>query len=287
MRYITQDLRKLEGKLVLVPFGDIHHDTASCDQRKWEEDLTELGGWEGNGDTIAFIGCGDYVDFASPSERVAIRGGKSGYGLHETTYETLDRNAQRALDSFAASIKGKIKNPLLLTLLSGHHYFEFQSQILGEEWYARTGDEYLCSLFPGALYGGKLARIKLLFPHGLTLDIVASHGYGSARTDGARTLKRTRMPEAASGANIYLMGHDNTRMVIDKEPIYTDGAGRPFSFKQYFVGIGSYQRAYLEHPHHSYVEGLLLAPSGLGFIPFIIQPGKRRGKWHLDYRALI
>ena len=104
MRYLTHDLRNLEGReLVIVPFGDVHLNTKSCDSEKFRGLVEELARKRRKGAVVRMVGCGDYNDPFSPSERVTIGKGSKGYGLHDTSYEVLDKLAYSITDKLSSS----------------------------------------------------------------------------------------------------------------------------------------------------------------------------------------
>src|SRR3972149_8334872 len=77
-----------EGQqLLLVPIGDIHWDTEECDQERASRFVQWVKRQEHRGAIVRIIGMGDYLDFASPSERYKI----ASADLHDGSYVTLDK----------------------------------------------------------------------------------------------------------------------------------------------------------------------------------------------------
>lgn len=282
MEHIKKDVRNLKGDLVIVPMGDLHSNTDGCDKER----LAGLFAWikrQQKKKEVLILGVGDYIDAWSPSERAVIGGGKSGYGLHETSYEELDRVAFALSDRFLEYFKG-VKPGSVVELGEGHHFMTFKSKKSGKYCNLST-TEYMCDKL-GAKFGTEVAYVEFLLPHGLKLKVVATHGYGGARTDGARVVKRTRMADTFGDAHIYLMGHDNTKAVYTKQRIGFDG-GEMYALKQYFCGTGSFQRAYTIGGETNYVERLLLPPNDLGVVMIHVQVEERKGKWRLDYHISV
>jgi hypothetical protein len=263
--------------LYLIPIGDI--------QSESEYDrLADLVNWclerEKEGHIVRLWGQGDYFETFSPSERAALRHGKSGYGLHETTQEKLDQQVQAQADEFlgiVGPLRGKV-----LGLLRGHHKHDFF--IPKDARVGLTTDQYLCHKLD-AVYFGSVVVIKLLI-NGLLFTVFASHGYGNARTKGARLNKRLRMRDVYLDANWYVMGHDNEKMVDVDEPMFTNDEGVYYK-KQYFSGSGSFQRSYeVGRADGGYVEDALYPPCSLGVVICTIKVVKgKNGKPRLDYHV--
>ena len=116
----------------------------------------------------------------------------------------------------------------------------------------------------------------------LPFEIFATHGYGSARTPGARITKRIRMREVYLAANWYVMGHDNEKSVYVTEAL----RDREY-IKQYYSGSGSFQRSYnFDEPEGTYAEKLLLPPSALGVVICRVEIQQDEyGKSRLDYHV--
>lgn len=262
--------------LYVIPVGDV--------QSESEYDrLSGLIAWcverEKEGSIVRLLGMGDYFETFSPSERAALRHGKSGYGLHETTQEKLDSMVQEQADEFYNIVKPMRKH--FFGLLRGHHKHDF---FLGAKGRATTTDKYLCEKLD-CEYFGSVVAVKALI-NGLPFVIFASHGYGNARTKGARLNKRLRMRDVYLDANWYVMGHDNEKMVDVDEPMFTNDEGVYYK-KQYFSGSGSFQRSYqVGKAEGGYVEDALYPPSSLGVVICKIQVVKNKeGKNRLDYHV--
>lgn len=230
------------------------------------------------GHIVKLWGIGDYFETFSPSERAALQAGKSGYGLHETTKEKLDQWVQGEADAVYKILKPMTGN--FICLLTGHHkhlWFVPKGKKEG-----MTTDEYLCQKL-GCEYAGDLVQIQLLI-NGLRFKIFAAHGYGSARTIGARMAKRIRMRDVVSDANWYVMGHDDEKMVVPTETIVTNDHGEVSYLKQYFSGSGSFQRSYtMGKADAGYIEQGLYPPASLGVVIGTVMLREKNGKPALDY----
>lgn len=277
------DIKLKEGQRAwIAPFNDIHYNTDECDKPRFRRFVK----WGANkiekGDRLVAIGLGDYDDAVSPSERASISSAKGGYGFHDTTLKAMDKTAMQMTEHFARIIrpwKGHIAG-----LAEGHHFMTF-SGFAPPKIRARTTTEYLCQILD-TKYLGQINHITLDFGHQLHLKILSGHGYGGARTAGARVLKRVRMAEVAR-AHLYFQGHDNEKM-IKSQNILDIVDGKYVSIPQLFCGTGSFQRAYpIDDPQGGYVEALMLPPSDLGPVITEVEKERRGGKWRLECRTSI
>lgn len=266
-----------DQNLLLIPIGDIQSDSEY-------DRLEKLVAWclerEKGGHIVRLFGMGDYFETFSPSERATLKAGKSGYGLHETTQEWLDAAVQDRADTIYSIVK-----PLtgrFLGLLRGHHKHDFFVPKDARE--GLTTDLYLCHKL-NCTYFGSVVVIKLLI-NGLPFTIFATHGYGNARTPGARLAKRLRMREVYLDANWYVMGHDNEKVVYPIEGLFTDPDGSLHYLKQYFSGSGSFQRSYESgKADGGYAEDALYPPSSLGVVICSLKVEKKNGRSRLDYHV--
>lgn len=275
----TKSIKLKEGITYwIAPFGDVHYNTDECDKDRFHLFIEWLANHIKQGNDVGLIGVGDYNDALSPSERASLVAAKGGYGLHDTSLKTLDKTAEEMSDTFYNVVK-----PLrghFLGLLDGHHFMTF-SGIARQSIRGRTNTEYLCDKLGCPYLGVGMGWIELDFGYGFQLKIMASHGYGGARTAGARVIKRVRMAEVAR-ADIYLMGHDDEKMAKESQVLdFVDGKYE--SREQVFIATGSFQRGYPLGISGGYVEQLLLPPCGLGTVLVGVELEKRKGRYHMHH----
>ena len=276
---VTKSIKLTEGPTYwIAPFGDVHYNTDEADKERFQLFIEWLTAHIKRGNNVGLIGVGDYNDALSPSERASLVASKGGYGLHDTSLKTLDKTAKEMSDTFLNVVK-----PLkghFLGLLDGHHYMTF-SGMSPTGLRGRTNTEYMCDKLDCPYLGVGLGIIELDFGYGFKLVIAASHGYGGARTSGARVSKRVRMAEVVR-ADIYLMGHDDEKMAKESQVLdFIDG--KYVSREQVFIGTGSFQRGYPSGESGGYVEQLLLPPCGLGTVLIGVELEKRKGRYHLHH----
>jgi hypothetical protein len=282
------EVKLKEGqRLHLFGLGDIHYNASNCDKDR----LKRLVEWcirrKEEGDEVKIIGMGDYNDPLSTSERQSIIGVKGGAGLHDTTLEVLDEINDRLTSTLY-----RVLEPLtgcFLGLLEGHHYMTFMHS--DHAWVGATSTQFLGFKLKTE-YFGTLANIKLKFPPSQeSLEIVAHHGWGSARTAGGRLTKRERFGrDAFPDANIVMLGHDHTKIAgvastLRRDSTSPDGVKY---VKHYYIGTGSFLKGYvLGSPKGSYVEAGGMAPSDLGVTIVEVTLEKKRGKYRMDYHVSI
>ncbi|MEK7112034.1 MAG: hypothetical protein AAB875_01790, partial [Patescibacteria group bacterium] len=176
------------------------------------------------------------------------------------------------ISAILAPLKGDIAG-----LLRGHHWLSFAQNVRAD--LPADTNQLLAQLLECPYFGSTVQLTVRV--NKIPFKIFASHGYGSARTPGARVSKRLRMREVVLDAHWYVMGHDNDKMVYPTEAL----VGREY-MKQYFSGSGSFQRSYnFDKTEGSYAEDLLLPPSALGVVIAKIDIKEKHGKQQLNYHV--
>jgi len=257
-----------KGEFILMPVGDIQytgtrHDTADIDRLKRHVE------WGVKHDAW-FLGMGDYIDFASPSNRQRIKAA----ALYDTAEDVIEETAIKMTDElYNKALKGS--EGRWLGLLEGHHYTQLRD--------GTTSDQYLTRKLKSRFLG-TCAYIRLVFPGGTTKKsnvlIWAHHGVGSGRI-GAPLNKLELLPTYWD-ADIYLMGHQSKKVAAPLDRIYPvfNGNGRPHLNHRTLIiaGTGGFSRAYLQGhcqgntPRGGYVEKGMLSPVALGGIVVKIRP---------------
>jgi hypothetical protein len=257
-------------RLYLIPLGDIQ-DEGELDR------LDDLVKWsldhEKRGDLVRLFGTGDYFETFSPSERVK----KAAANFHETTLESIDRGIKAQADDYIRRLKpmrGKI-----FFKLQGHHWDNVK---VGNGM--MSSDQYIAESLNAEFAGDGTVHMELLV-NGFPFKSFGMHGYGSARTGGAKLNKRLRLREVVPDANWYWMGHDNSKIIDTQEPLVVRN-GKQEYLKQYISGVGCLQRAYFENKLQTgYAERLALAPASIGFVVCMINVEERKGERRLNYHV--
>lgn len=275
--------RLKEGQsLFLIPLGDVHWGCAEHDEGRFLRLIEWATQKKKEGHLLRFTGMGDLMELPSPSERAALVGAKGGFGLHETTLKTFDEFFQSRCDKFLEVI-APIKNDFL-GLLRGHHVYQYSP--LSDHRGMNT-DEYLTQKI-GCEYFGLVAYYRLQFPQAKKdIKVIAHHGYGSARTPGAKLSKRNRVLEGFK-ANIILQGHDDAKLINVTNVLDLDDNGELIAEKVCVAATGSFQKAYLPgDAHGGYAEEQFFSPNDLGVVSFEFKIEKRDGKPRLHWRGSL
>lgn len=275
-----------EGQtLWICPFNDIHYNTEECDRERFHRYIQWGSNKIKNGDIIYGIGLGDYNDYQSPSERAVDASAKGGYGKHETTLKEYDKLLEKVTLEFASVMEPWHVPGGYMFFQEGHHWGCY-SAFYKKAYRSSSNTEQLADLL-GAPFVGQLGYYSIDLGHGLNFRVVGAHGYGGARTPGARVIKRIRMNEVVE-ADLYLMAHDNTKMAISDNVLSYGIDGTYVARKRTYCGTGSFQRAYPDNATNGgYVEALMLPPSDLGAVITSVRVEKRNGKFRLDWHTSV
>ena len=273
MIFTEHKVKLAKGKtLFIVPFGEVQSEEEYPRLAKLVEWLLKR---KAEGHSILSLGMGDYFESPSPSDRAAMKAAKRGFGF----YEELARDIMRIYEKRTIEIY-KILQPLtgrVAGLLRGHHWLEFATNLRAD--LPADSNRLLAQLLK-CPYLGSTVQLTVRVNE-IPFRVFASHGYGSARTPGARLAKRLRMREVVLDAHWYVMGHDNDKVVYPTEVL----VGQEY-LKQYFSGSGSFQRSYnFDKTEGSYAEDLLLPPSALGVVIAKVELKMKNGARMLDYHV--
>ena len=205
----TVKYTSINKPLSLFPIGDLHYGAKDRHMnalwspgyfKRWLKRVASR-------DDARLIGTGDYIDFASGSNRQRL----DRRSLHDSTYFKLAEQAQTDADNLIEELlpfKGKI-----LGLLEGNHYFELPD--------GRSTTEYLCDVLDCKYLGGtSMVRLAQRYQNNTTyLDIALRHGRGAGQSAGA-TLNELEKFSRGFLADIYLMGHDHKSAWYPKAHMY-------------------------------------------------------------------
>src|ERR1041384_639566 len=161
---------KYNEPIYVIPFGDVHRSAPLCHVEKWKEFLE----WAKTKKRAYFLGCGDYDDLASTSEREMLGNPK----MHESTVKTLESLYYSHTKRFAEEIK--FMKGRCIGFLEGNHYGQFQN---GTTTTQKLAEHLECK------YLGVSSFIRLSFQPiersgPLSIDIWAHHGQGASRLLG-------------------------------------------------------------------------------------------------------
>ena len=200
-----------------------------------------------------FLGTGDYIDFASPSNRKKL----SNADLYDNTTMVLEDAVSHLTDLlFEAHLWPTADR--WLGLVQGHHFGMVEP--------VYTSDEYLAfqHLHCPFLHSCALVRVLVRGPNGRhgAVRLWVHHGEGSG--DPIAKLQKIA---AHFEADYYIMGHTTQRGI--KPCAYVsdgiDGWGTPTLKDRIYwlISTGGWLRAYAEW-NSDYAEKAMYAPAALG-----------------------
>jgi len=247
--------------ILLIPFGDVHYGAPGFSDRHWREFLADAKKKK----NAYFLGMGDYCDFASTSERTALR----QINLHDATRELLETVAHKQLTHFRRSISWM--GDRLLGIIGGNHTFEFSD---GE-----VADKKLADLM-GVPWLGVCAVLRLqIVYHGCktAIDIFAHHGTGGGGTTEGNSINQVAKLRQWVQADIYIEGHDHDRWTKPGKPRlepYLDHKSGSLEVRErptLLVRSGSFLKAY-EPGTSSYIADAAKGPCQLGTVEIQLWP---------------
>lgn len=249
------------GEVVVVPIGDLQYtgESGSTVLRLLKDTIAR-----GLDRDAYFLGMGDYIDFASPSNRARLKTAD----LYDTAKKFIDESV-RALNlelyqKVLAPTKGR-----WLGLLRGHHFHTYETGI--------STDNELCGWLE-APFLGTCGYVRILAMHKrsrlVSFTIWCHHGAGGGQSTGSPLLKLERQANHWD-ADLFLIGHQSKLVSAPIERIYPiwDGPIPHLAHRKIMLACtGSFSRGYMvgtkqgAEPAGDYVEQKMLTPTALGAI---------------------
>lgn len=257
--------------VMLAPLGDIQWTGASgtTAERLLRQHIAEALSYESPTTVVRFLGMGDYVDFASPSNRDRLRAAN----LYDTAKEVIEDKAKE----LATDLYERILKPTTgrwLGLLQGHHYADLAV--------GGTTDTHLCMLLKARFLGDCVSYGLRFYRNGHkgTVEIWAHHGAGSGRTDHAPLLRLAQLA-AKHEADLFLMGHLHREAFakLDRTYVMRNETREWLQHREIrLVGTGGWLKGYVEsrqvagRAQGTYVERAMLPPVAIGAPLILIEP---------------
>jgi hypothetical protein len=273
--------------LYIIPFGDVHRDTASCDVDRWKWFLEGCKVYPK--DRTYYLGMGDFNDFASAKEQKAL----GNADIHDQTRIKFDEIVERDNRRFAKEIS--FMRGHMLGMLDGNHSWVFKN--------GKTATEDLCERM-NAQYLGWLSHITIdLHLHNSTgtsrtkgrparfrLFIVPCHGKAGGKLMGTSINQVDDLTRIFPIADLLIMGHDHQRYAVPKSILIPGINDAEIKQKRQFLArSGSFKKGYCEGVS-GYEVGRLYRPSDLGAIVFEIsvhRDTRETDRLVLDIKAII
>lgn len=240
--------------LTIVPLGDVHYNApmfAESEFRQWCETYKRK---IDNGESVYFVGMGDYLETFSHSERKALQ------GVHESSQEWIDDRITDDINSMAKALK--FSEGRWLGWITGNH-----EHITGD---GRTVTGMLAERLGGAVCGVEAwIRLSLVNKGGMTwrgtYDIYAHHGVGGGMLAGS-TLNALERVASWANVDLVLMGHHHALATSQIERVSISGSADAPRLKARPVRIvrtGSFLKSH-EPGRNSYATRKAMRPATLG-----------------------
>lgn len=249
-----------ETEVTLCPLGDI----------QWAGDRYDLTfdrlnqhiAWTLKQPTPRYIGPGDYIDFASPSNREKL----AGVGLYDTAIKVIKAGAKGLVDGLYQEIL-KPTAGKWLSLVNGHHHFSTAED--------GDSDQYLAHLL-GAAFAqdvvyGKIRWVEKKKTVG-TVKYVLFHGDGHSVFPWGPLNKLYRISPNFT-ADLMFMGHQTKKAIgeYDRMDWPDEGPDRLEHRTVHLVGTGGWTKGYIPG-RTTYISKAMLPPVALGAPVVHIRP---------------
>lgn len=251
-------------QMLLMPIGDVHAFSEAWPEKRFKDHIV----W-GVDRGAYFLGMGEYLDFTSGSQRLILD------NMRDSQREHLDRLIRGDVERLAKMIE--VSKGRWLGLLEGHHYHQFND--------GTTSDQYLCQLLEAPFLGTSTLLSLRLAVEGRneTCEVLvfAHHGAnrGGSRKQGGKLHRLEDLLEWVE-ADIYLMGHDHSKVNAPMDRLYRTAGGHLYHRTKILARTGGWlvgwegKRPVGEGAatvsRGSYVEQAALGPSSLGAPVFSI-----------------
>ena len=211
-----------------------------------------------------FVGLGDYIDFASPSNREKLL----AVTLYDSAVKTIDDAALSLTEDLFALLK--TSRGMWDGLLEGHHFYQTSEM---------TTDQYLAGLLQ-AEFLGTAASLIYEFPNGQECTVFMHHGAGSS-VMLAGVFNRIEKLVRDHDADIYLMGHQHKLAFLRGVKLgVRDVDGKDTLVERHIImgATGSYLKGFLQgaevggRPGGTYAERRMLPPLALGSGAIKVKP---------------
>jgi len=267
---------------LLMPIGDIQFGHPGCVPERLRRHIewgVKRGAW--------FLGMGDYFDFGSESQSAILR------TLREEQQAQLEDLLEAQVEQLAAILapsKGR-----WLGMLAGNHNFAGVHGFSEARMLARAMEcDWLADM---AHIRVRLGREMSPSP---VLNIYCHHGLGGGRRAGSGLLRLEDMVPFFPEGDIYLMGHNHTKVNTPLDPLHTAPNGVLYHRTKILARTGSWLRGYRGQPppannvpdietRGSYIERGCMSAAALGGI--VIGVGQRQVKeaevWTPDLHVAV
>lgn len=261
----TVELKQPFKAITLRPVSDLQYGAEGVAFETFKRYIRE-----GIADDSFFIGLGDFLDIASPSNRERLRMA----GLYDSILKGLDNEVENQMDKVMEVLRPT--RGRWLGILAGHHYHEFLDKTTVEDRFCESLD---------APFLGDSALIRIIFKdkgkrQQASCTLLVHHGVGSGQSTTAPLNKLEKLA-AYFEADLYMMAHHHKlcTSTISRLSMHDAKKGPILKARPiYLACTGGYLRGYTQgsrmglRPTGGYVEKKLLPPVGIGGIVVSLKP---------------
>lgn len=245
---------------------------------------------EQHGREVRFLGMGDYIDFASPSNRARLKSAN----LYDTATDIIDEKAMELTrEIFELALKPTVGK--WLGLVEGHHFHELKD--------GTTTDMRLCEMLEAEFFGTS-GLLKLGFqlpgqsrrgtPGGL-IPITGwfHHGTGNGQTGYYPIARLEKVSAAWEQVDFFAMGHTAKMAIEFQNKVYPRWTPtKDLSHRKVILlGTGGYSKMYVTGamqgrvPRGGYAEKWMLNAAIIGSPVLHIKPRVLQGRLSVDVTA--
>jgi len=281
MRITTYKLKSATQPITICPLGDVQW---AGDEEDLAYDLLERH----LDDCLArptplFCGMGDYIDFASPSNRESLENSR----LYDTAKKVISNATKDLVDDLYLRLLKRTRNKWL-GLTQGHHHHPAKiGELVGKAALAagvadgtaimKDSDVYLAELLK-APWLDEMGVIKIVWPGGGSFRVLVFHGSGNSVFPWGPLVRLYRlMPHFH--VDLLLCGHHTKKTMAEVDrlefPVDSDEI-KHMTIKM--VGTGGWTKGYI-NGRRTYVSAGALGPVALGQPLVHLRPRIRKGVW--------
>lgn len=223
--------------------------------------------------TPLFLGCGDMVDFASPSNRERL--------AQANLYDTAKKVIANATKDLVDDLYRRLLKPTTgkwLGLTQGHHHHEAKiGELKDGTSVMEDSDVYLAKLLR-APWLDEMGVVKIVFPGGGVFRVLAFHGSGSSVFPWGPLIKLYRlMPHFH--VDLIICGHHTKKAVAEIDRLtFPEDSDEIRHLTVKMVGAGGWSKGYI-NGRRTYVSTGGLGPVALGQPLIHLRPRIRKGIW--------
>ena len=220
-----------------------------------------------------FVGMGDYLDFASPSNRRALEESR----LYDTAKKVIADATTDLVNDLFTRVLSKTKGKWLGLTQGHHHHVAKIGELKDGTALHEDSDVYLAKLL-SASWLDEMGVVKLVWPGGGVFRILAFHGTGSSVFPWGPLVKLFRLMPHFS-VDLLLMGHQTKKAVGEVDRLTFPADVDEIHHQTIkMVGTGGWMKGYV-NGKRTYVSQAGLGPVALGQPIIHLRPTKRAGRW--------